>query len=121
MGDIINAKCNCGFESGGIFAGGGMTNYDKFCSVPALCENCRDLVIVNYLRKNLKCPKCGKKVVVYGDPTLQQTRKKAERSSDIFSWFVDEKKGTFALPDVFYLCPRCGKKRMRFFHNGQWD
>lgn len=121
MGGIINAKCKCGFESGGIFAGGGMRNFARVCNVPALCENCRDLVVVNYIRKDLKCPKCRKRVVVYNDPILQQARKKVAGESDIFSWFIDKLKCSFVLPDVYYLCPKCGKKRMRFIDIGCWD
>ena len=72
MGDIIKAICECGFESEDIFAGhgGGFPFFQKICMVPAICLDCRKLLVKDYLKKHAKCPDCGKhacmKVLVLG-------------------------------------------------------
>jgi len=121
MGTIISAECECGFEPGEIFAGGGMFDFAGVCDVPALCENCREFVVVNYLGRSPKCPKCRKKVIAYNDPILQTKRDKTGSGSDVFHWFIEKSNVSFVLPDDYYLCPKCGKKRMRFFDVGCWD
>ena len=121
MGTIISAECECGFEPEEFFVGGGMFDYAGVYDVPALCENCHEFVVVNYLGKNPKCPKCREKVVAYNDPIFQMKREKTGSGSDVFSWFIEKLTDSFVLPDDYYLCQKCGKKRMRFSDIGSWD
>ena len=123
MGGMIQARCACGYESDIIGAGGGFLNFTDTCDAPALCPDCRILVVRNYANKFSRCPDCGKKVIFYNDPVLQITSEKPgdRHGGDIFNWFVEKKNERFRLPDTEYLCPACGEFEMRFFDCGCWD
>jgi len=96
--------------------GGGFRNFNEFCGGPALCNNCGTFAQLNYLEDDPRCEKCGHEVTFYDSPELQ-----GEKISDYpgFCWDMGDK--VMALPDVFYKCPSCGEKRMRFVHEGCWD
>jgi DNA-directed RNA polymerase subunit RPC12/RpoP len=138
MGAVIEARCACGFESGRIYAGGGFQNFEQVCAAPALCMKCRQFVIKNYKNKYSKCPTCNRKLMFYNDSKLQAPKDgkrgeygvfkqgefrfpdnfdpgKGDGPRDVFVW------GKFRLPDVEYLCPKCGKMTMEFSHVGDWD
>ena len=64
MGSILKAKCECGFKT--KFPGGaGKVDFNEKCNFPAICENCKEFVVINYLAKYHRCPKCRKKVKFY--------------------------------------------------------
>jgi len=120
MGSMINAICDCGFQSGTIMVGGGMLNFDTVCYAPAICLRFNIFLVKNYLKKYSKCPKCRKKVVFYNNPIVQEKLKRNEnRYNDIFSWRLE--KSEFQLLDLNYLCPECGKMSLRFVREGHWD
>lgn len=137
MGTIIEARCACGFESGRIYAGGGFQNFKEVCAAPALCMSCMQLVVKNCYDKDSKCPACGKRVTFYNDPKLQapndeikhlkQSRLPLERIiaqelvRDVFDWGRLEDEFRFRLPNIQYLCPKCGKMTMKFLNVGDWD
>lgn len=122
MGSIIKAICECGFESGDIFAGGGFLNFQTICSAPAICLNCNRFLIKNYMKKYSKCPVCWKKVTFYNDPSVQiQINESYKKSDNVFSWHVNDEKGEFRLPNTRYLCPKCGKMTLKFEKVGNWD
>ena len=137
MGAMIEGRCPCGFESGTIFAGGGFKNFKEVCAAPALCVKCMQFVVKNYYDKDSKCQECGGKVTFYNDPKLQARRNEMEHLGqsklppergmaqelvrDVFDWGGREDESRFRLPNVQYLCPKCGEMTMRFQHVGNWD
>jgi hypothetical protein len=118
-GTIIKAQCPCGYHLE-FMAGGGMSNFKTLCAAPAYCEACKKLEILNYLDDDPKCAACAGKPVFYNDPSLQEKLPPGTKTGTVFSWNTD-KKGSFVLPDVKYLCPQCGKMTLRFVQNGFWD
>ena len=115
MGSMIQAKCECGFDSGTIVAGGGFMNFRSMGMEPALCQHCKRLVMRDYKTKSSRCPECHKKVTFYNDLKLQRPNEKQRRKSNVYEW------EEFVLPDGEYLCPKCGRMAMRFKVVGHWD
>jgi hypothetical protein len=118
-GTILKAQCPCGYHLE-FMAGGGMANFQTLCAAPAFCAACKKLEILNYLDADPKCTACAGKPIFYNDPSLQEKLPPGTKPATVFSWNTD-KKGTFVLPDVKYLCPQCGKTTLRFVQNGFWD
>ena len=123
MGSIIQAKCECGFKSRKIYAGGGFKNFKDVLSAPALCTNCYTFTIENYLTKSNHCKKCRSKITFYDDKSLWKDKNISTDEEDcIFYWEInlfDNK--AFKLPDIFYLCPKCREFKMKFYTCGFWD
>ncbi len=115
MGDMLRAACKCGFKMD-FLGGGGMRNFQTFCSAPGYCAKCKKFVLGNYLDPNAKCPDCGSTFKYYNDPSLQTPTKTTET---VFSW--NTKRGEFRLPNTTYLCGKCGKFNLKFEHTGNWD
>src|SRR3990170_2583874 len=90
MGDIIQAKCECGFKSGEIYAGGGFMNFKDVLSAPALCTNCYTFTIKNYLVKDNHCKKCKSKTTFYDDKSLWKDKNiSTSEENCIFYWNID--------------------------------
>lgn len=72
MGKIIDAKCNCGFQSEEIYFGSGIRNYENTFYAPSICRNCNELLVKNYKFKNslLKCEGFFEKILRYLIPGL---------------------------------------------------
>jgi hypothetical protein len=119
-GTILKASCPCGFHQEDIMAGGGMANFKTFCAAPAYCAACKTMEILNWLEASPRCITCQAKPVFYNDPSLQEKLDAGAKPRTVFSWNTS-KKGSFVLPDVNYLCPRCGKVTLRFTVTGMWD
>ena len=115
MGRIIQASCECGYESEHLFIGSGFLdmNHDRYLA-PAVCFNCHKISEKNYLAKYPRCPSCRKKIIFYNDPILGA-------DSNDSSEYDEKNEGEFTLPDNSYLCPKCGQMKMRFFNAGNWD
>ncbi|MBN1573614.1 MAG: hypothetical protein JW984_10505 [Deltaproteobacteria bacterium] len=120
MGTVFQAKCECGFESEEIFAGGGMLNFTEYCGAPAICLKCRKLFVKNYLKDNPKCSYCKRPVIFYDDPSVHAPIDSSEEDNVIFDWRLEDD-NFFELPDTMYLCPKCGKMTMEFISIGCWD
>ena len=120
MGQILQARCKCGFQSEELYAGGGFFDFIDNLHAPALCGQCQQLVMLNYLYSDERCPTCGGEVIYYNDPSLQEPPERKEQPI-IFNWRIRDSDTFFILPDTHYLCPRCGQKRMKFFDCGCWD
>lgn len=114
MGGIIKVECTCGFETD-YMGGSGKENFEEVCYAPALCQNCRELIIGNYMDATLTCEKCSGKIIYYNAPELHEGTK---RGSD-----ADSKKrpALFILPSEKCECPRCGQKNLSFTHVGCWQ
>jgi hypothetical protein len=117
MGDLIEAQCKCGFMQKLMF-GGGMSNFQTFCGVPAYCKSCKKMFNLNYFVKDSKCPDCHKPVVFYNSKSLQGPPT-GNKKSEPFAWNLDDE--TFELPAVFYLCPKCQKFLLNFRSVGNFD
>ncbi len=120
MGSILKASCQCGYEVPDIYAGVGLMSGFSTCNLPAFCPKCKDVVVGNYLKKSARCPECYGILVYYNHPSL---RKDVTVSNIVFDWgrspLGDEK--DFILYDIDYLCPKCGKMKLRFSDLGTWD
>jgi len=126
MGTMIQAKCECGFKSEKIFAGGGFMDFMNVLTAPALCTNCYTFTIRSYLAKHNYCKKCKSKITFYNDKSLWKDKNisTSERNC-IFYWEIDPivslNNGVFRLPDTAYLCPKCREFKMKFYNIGIWD
>jgi hypothetical protein len=119
-GTILKASCPCGYHLDNILAGGGKSNFKIVCSAPAYCAASKTLEILNWLDDAPKCAAAQAKPVFYNDFSLQEKIPAGANPPVVFSWNTD-KKGTFLLPDINYLCPLCGKMTLRFAQTGFWD
>jgi ribosomal protein L37AE/L43A len=117
LGTIIRASCECGFQSSEIYAGGGFMS-GSTCNVPAFCPKCKEMVVANYSKKAVRCPECHGKLVFYDDPSLREAH-----ADIIFDWGgsgIDDRWASY-LYNTNYLCPKCGRMKMRFSDVGMWD
>lgn len=123
MGSLLQAKCECGFESKLIYAGGGFFIFKETLKAPALCTNCYTFTIRNYLKKYNYCNKCRSKIIFYNDKKLWKDKNASQDELDsIFWWgidFLNDK--AFVLPNTLYVCPKCREYKMKFYPCGLWD
>jgi len=123
MGTIIQAKCECGFKSKEIYAGGGFKNSEDVLSAPALCTNCYTFTVRNYFSRYNYCSKCKSKVTFYNSDKLWKDKNVSQDEFDsIFWWNIDFLNNkAFILPNTLYLCPECKKFKMKFYFCGFYD
>lgn len=124
MGSMIQAICECGFESEVFYAGAGMMDFKELCLAPAICLDCKKFLIENYKNKDeAECPVCNKNIVFYNDPRVKEIKNKSMRQGGpIFEWRLDDKiEKKFMLDDGRHLCPECGKLTLLFKETGCWD
>jgi len=114
MGTMLQARCKCGYSSKEIFQGSGMIETQKDME-PAYCKQCSHLIVLNYLDPTPLCPHCHSEVKFYNDHSLQKTLATNNADDNSIQW------SDFSLPDLEYLCPRCGKMTMKFYVVGNWD
>lgn len=115
LGDIVLAKCVCGFSQQ-LFVGGGRSNYETYCSFPFYCKNCQIMFCDNYLNEIHFCNKCNsQEVLSYNNDSLRLH----ENEIIIFSWKVNDK--TFILTKDNYFCPQCQKFTLKFTSVGSFD
>jgi Zn finger protein HypA/HybF involved in hydrogenase expression len=121
VGEVIQASCECGFKTPEILVSDGfMINNNR--RVPALCPKCKELVIVDYLKKGAVCPTCHGKITFYNHPSLR-TETSSQNDNIIVIEFNEglSEGNSFRLPDANYLCPKCGQMKLRFSSIGNWD
>ena len=119
MGSEVTATCRCGAESN-IMIGGGMANFITTCYFPCACMRCNNVVQVNLLTKQKRCPKCrSTKVIPYDDSSLLE----APGEHTVANWNMDEQLGReLILTDGSYKCPQCGQMTLHFMDSGLcWD
>lgn len=114
MGVVLRGSCNCGFDSGELYVGGGM--FREGCMAPAVCLDCHALLLLDYEQKKTNCPSCGGKVEFYNSRTLR----KEGNGKIVFSWSTLSDK-EFRLPSSNLLCPNCMQFEMQFEDVGDWD
>lgn len=93
-----------------------MLDFKEVCKAPTICLSCNTFAVRNWFSKRVRCSHCGKKLVFYNDPSLQAD---PSAKGTVFAW--NTPRGEFLLPATLYLCPQCGKKKMRFQDVGCWD
>lgn len=57
MGVHLIAKCECGFIDGACL-GADVIDFQTKCYAPAICLNCYEFTVKNYLSKRPRCSKC---------------------------------------------------------------
>ena len=120
MGSQVIASCPCGIEEW-ISVGGGMFEFNQFCQFPCLCKNCNNIVEINLLTKENRCPKCrSRKVIPYTAPELQDVT----GNEEVASWFSIDRfdNQPLILNTGNYKCPRCNNMTLVFSDSGLcWD
>jgi hypothetical protein len=110
IGTIIQAVCECGYESEEVFQGGGFESFTTTDMEPAYCPKCKELVVENRFVKEPRCSKCHGDIKFYDHLDVGPGR-----TGPGFQW------GKVVIPSEKCLCPRCGKRTMRFVMAGCWD
>ena len=100
MGSVLQARCECGYVSREIFAGGG---FDGGRNVPARCDHCREVITLDPTKQRLRCSRCGRKPAA---------------TYDVFA-NADELDET--IRPATYESPRCHTPRLTFDFVGIWD
>ena len=138
MGNVVEAKCTCGYTPGKLFLGGGQSNFKTDCSFPNLCLECKNLFIGNMKVPFVVCSQCdSSSVLPYDDPSLIHNTGLSEDSwvfsQELYSlvpvarflffkrkpkWEVTRK---LMLTNEKYLCPKCDNFELTFKFFGLWD
>lgn len=116
-GDILDAGCSCGYFKKGLFVYGGRASFKTMCLFPALCKSNRELTLVNILDPRRDPRDCkAKDALRYDNPSLAPT----EPGKAISYWRISDEQ-TVTIYEGGYVCPRCGKRTLRFTRAGNWD
>ena len=118
MGSVITATCKCGYKTDRLFLGSGMSGYKEI--FPAICSHCKIVVAIDYFNNTSQCPTCKKIVTFYNDNKLKSNEEVERNTGDVFSWGITDNT-ILKLPNIHYLCPRCGQYGLKFEHTGYWD
>jgi hypothetical protein len=111
MGDLVQAHCACGYSNSDLAFGAGMLDFTTACCVPAACDRCREVVVVNYLAKRRRCPHCRGPVTCY--VTLETTETQ-------WTWRLPTDQ-LVALSENPNDCPACGARSLSFSIAGSFD
>ncbi|MCX6157601.1 MAG: hypothetical protein NTY74_06465 [Ignavibacteriae bacterium] len=114
-GNIVSAKCDCGFKTS-MALGGGKMNFETVCIFPFYCKDCSSLIELNTFNEKYFCEKCNSEnVMCYDNDSLR-----AHKSDiSVFGWNLDRK--SYVLKDDFYLCPQCKEFKLKFKSIGFFD
>lgn len=116
---MIRPVCaKCDFEFDLLFLGSGMTQVEKECSVPVICDTCGYVKTDNILSPKNTCEKCGNPLIYVGE-----IKAKSNKIS-VFSWrlsldYMNER--FYVLSSKIYKCPKCHSKNLSFSTAGCWD
>ena len=112
MGTGRTARCACGYESGMLYLGCGMSG--PAVNFPCYCKDCKQLVVVDLLKKRIRCPRCRRKhpLVIYDEPEMigQIGSRVIERYVEVKQRYGRE----LTLTNGTYVCPQCGQHRLKF-------
>lgn len=118
----MQGHCGCGFDTDRVFVGAGFTNFIDTCNAPAICLNCGEFLVRNYVEKGTaRCPACKKRVTFYNDPSVHDCKCADGDPEYLITWWIAGRDEFFKLEDTRYLCPRCGKMTLVFSDRGLWD
>lgn len=106
VGHIISASCQCGYSVPAISIGGSRANFLTCCLHPALCEECKQIVVVNLKAEEISCPNgCLEQPRTYFNSTKLQ---RVPGIGCVSDW------AGHALNTGNYLCPSCNRYSLRF-------
>ncbi len=117
MGQMIRAKCNCGFQTDVMYLGGGMMNHTVSCIFPNYCKDCKSLFEANMYDKKIICNKCG------STNTVPYNNSQVVKSLDdtVFDWSPVQMNEELKLSKNNSLCPQCNEFALEFIFVGMWD
>ena len=107
MGTVLQAACECGYESEPVYVG-----YSMESSVPnaaGFCENCEKVVTI--FNDDYVCRDCGGEIVAYEPPGN-------EKDEDDLP-FIDSSDWLLDKPE--WYCPVCKNHTLQFLFSGLWD
>ena len=111
MGTIITAKCNCGFDTGEMYLGGGMVSHTRVNAFPNYCKDCKSLFVANMYNETIICNKCK------SSNTVPYNNADVVKNLDEISFTL----GEFRLSAKNSLCPECNQFSLEFVFDGMWD
>ena len=117
MGWEIEGSCPCGYESGPLQTGSGLSDARRTFRVPARCRSCNEMVAVDIKSEAKACPSCGS----YDLKALGSLRPKGGSAEPVKGPPPIVERGRWVLQDRDYRCPSCGDERLRFVLTGTWD
>jgi hypothetical protein len=116
VGSILRGSCRCGYVTEALGFGGGLETFETYCGVPARCEACGQVVLVDYFSPGedddgpfYVCPSCHGEVAPYVEPFEPQGRTEGIR------W------GELIVPRAGNRCPRCSASLLSFAVVGSFD
>jgi len=117
-GILVNARCPCGYHREHLPIFGGRANFRTTCRFPALCRATRELVLVNILDPLGRVAGCPDgQARRYDDPSLAPT----DPGAPVAVWNLPGRRERVTLFSGGYVCPRCGRRTLRFTPAGFWD
>ena len=115
-GTMVAASCPCGYAAARLPLFGGFANYRSVCLFPAICQERRELVLINLLAPRERPKNCPHgPLLSLADPGMAPTG--GPVAAD---WNIPGK-GPVRLFADGYPCPRCGKRTLTFHQTGSWD
>jgi len=114
-GDIIQAKCECGFEQN-LFLGAAKSNFETYFAFPFYCDGCSSICVLNILDDNSACKDCScEDPIPYDSDTLRL------HFSDVVVFGWNANSTTRYIYNDLHLCPKCKEYKMRFSQIGNFD
>jgi hypothetical protein len=113
MGMLIEARCGCGYVADRLMFGAPMSSFETHCAVPARCETCREVVVVDWVAAG-PCPACGGSVVPYLSAG-------GSGGSGGMTWRAPGSGEQLVLPASGSVCPRCREPELGFAVTGMFD
>jgi RNA polymerase subunit RPABC4/transcription elongation factor Spt4 len=98
MGDLLSARCRCGYSTHNLLLGGG--TFRGPLPLIALCNHCHEVINVD-ANKLPVCPRCGKDVALYNGSGYPEHG--------------------FGGGKALYRCPKCGQNTLEFHTEGLYD
>lgn len=106
MGEILKAKCKCGYETTELKFGAGMTDFEQSCYVPAI-DNQTNRIIAIDIKKEIQ----DKTFLPYSQPSLHAENCKCNKI-EFFDISINKEKN---------YCPQCQEYNLCFMEIGFYD
>jgi hypothetical protein len=117
-GNLVNARCPCGFEAKRLPVFGGRRDFRTVCRFPGLCQATGRIVLINLLDPTHRPEDCPTgRVLSYAEPPLAPD----PPGRVLLSWNISSRDLVVRLYEDGYFCPRCHRKTLRFFLAGFFD
>jgi len=124
MGFMLQPICDCGAQFKIVLMGGGMQTFMEEFIVPYYCDKCSLITPRNLLRKEQKCSKCKRHLVMYGklgDTASTNDQDISKQPENIVFDSTISSDWQYLLEDINHHCPKCKKETLRFLSCGNWD